>query len=108
MFGVTLPRQTINRQSSGPSRLPRAGKDWCFYSAGEKNFFIHSRYAGREHSRSFDLRFERFERGPDDFSSQTRIQFFGQARIAARMRNTYAFDDTIRAHLHRHWKHRAH
>src|SRR4029453_2338314 len=67
-----------------------------------------SRYARREHSGSFNLRFERFERGPDDFSSQTCIQFFGQARIAARMGNTYAFDDTIRAHLHRHWKHRAH
>src|SRR4030095_9201229 len=67
-----------------------------------------SRYARREHSGSFNLRFERFERGPDDFTAQTRIQFFRQARIAARMRDTYAFDDTVRAHLHRHRKHRAH
>jgi hypothetical protein len=70
--------------------------------------FIQSRYARREHSRSFDLRFERFKRRPDDFSAQARIQFFRQARIAAGMRNTHAFDDTICAHLHRHWKHRAH
>src|SRR4030095_3104625 len=66
-----------------------------------------SRDAGRKDSRSRDLCLERLKRGPDDFTAQTRIQFFRQARIAARMGNTYAFDDTIRAHLHRHWKHRA-
>jgi hypothetical protein len=65
LFDVRRDFTAANDQSMklGPSRLPRAGKDWCFYSAGEKNIFIRSRYAGREYSRSFDLRFERFERG---------------------------------------------
>ena len=109
MFGVTLLRQKDQSTKLGSITSAEGRQRRCFsLRRRQKNFFIHSRYAGREHSRSFDFRFECLKRGPDNFSAQARIKVLRQARIAARMRDTDAFDNTIRSHLHRDWKHRAH
>src|SRR5207247_11007143 len=55
---------------------------------------------------SFHLGFEGFRRCLKNFPPQASVKFFRQAWIAAWMRDTHSFYDTVRAHLHRHWKHR--